>query len=53
MGSVTGSSTAAGGEAVITAIAWHFSDGIYGWMLAITAIQDLAAAAFIFSLCRR
>ncbi|KDY31173.1 putative membrane protein [Escherichia coli 2-427-07_S3_C3] len=38
---------------MITALAWHFSESIYGWMLAITAIQDLAITSFIFSLCRR
>ena len=53
MGSVTGSSTAAGGEVVITAMAYQFSDGIYGWMLMLTAIQDLAISAFILSACRR
>lgn len=53
MGGVTRISTTVGGEAVITAIAYHFSDGIYGWMLMLTAIQDLAISAFIFSACRR
>ena len=36
---------------MITALAWHLNDSIYGWMLAITAIQDLAVAAYIFSSC--
>ncbi len=49
----TASSTAAGGEAVITVMAWYLNESIYGWMLALTAVQDLAFTAFIFSLCRR
>lgn len=38
---------------MITAIAYHFSDGIYGWMLMLTAIQDLAIAVFIANGRRR
>lgn len=38
---------------MITVMAYHFSDGIYGWMLMLTAIQDLAIAAFISSARRR
>ncbi len=49
----TASSTTAGGEVVITAMAWYFNDSMYGWMLALTAIQDLAISAFILSLLRK
>lgn len=38
---------------MITALAFHFSDGIYGWMLILTAIQDLALASLIVSKSKR
>ena len=38
---------------MITVLACHFSENLYGWMIAVTVSQDLAVTAFIFSRCGR